>query len=193
MRGEILTKILEFLYTEVITQANFITAVLASGYGASMGKIDFEYRKRQRISENNKWHVKEQNKRIKRLKIFLAKMKHDGLIEKTNKNNEIKIKISEKGKKKLKYLKNRLPYRKYSKEKQRAVVIISFDIPERLRKKRRWLREVIKNLGFEMIHQSLWTGKVKIPKEFILDLENLKILEYVEIFQISKTGTLKKF
>src|SRR3989344_3197224 len=193
MRGEILTKILEFLYTEVITQANFITAVLASGYGASMGKIDFEYRKRQRISENNKWHVKEQNKRINRLKIFLAKMKHDGLIEKTNKNNEIKIKISEKGKKKLKYLKNRLPYRKYSKEKQRAVVIISFDIPERLRKKRRWLREVIKNLGFEMIHQSLWTGKVKIPKEFILDLENLKILEYVEIFQISKTGTLKKF
>ena len=42
-----------------------------------------------------------------------------------------------------------------------------------------------------MVHQSVWVGKTKIPETLILDLENLHILEYVEIFEISKNGTLK--
>jgi len=32
---------------------------------------------------------------------------------------------------------------------------------------------------------------VKIPKDFIDNLAELKLIEYVEIFEISKSGTLK--
>ena len=151
-----------------------------------MGRIDYEYEKQQRSrrEKNSPEHRK------RRLRVFISKMKHDGLIKKSTDNKFI---ISQKGISKMAKLKNSLPNRYYETTGRNRAVIISFDIPEKLRRKRNWLREVLKNLGFEMIHQSVWVGKVKIPKEFIMDLENLKILEFIEIFEISKTGTLKKF
>ncbi len=191
MKGEILLKVLEILKTGVESQVDFFEAILASGYGAGMGRIDYEYNKIQRVREVEKYNERELKERKKRLRVFISKMKHDGLIENTGSSNE-KIKISEKGKEKIKELKSRLPDRRYKKEDQDQLVIISFDIPEKLRRKRNWLREVIRNLGFSMIHQSVWFGKTKIPESFINDMNELKILEYVEIFEISKTGTLKK-
>ena len=190
MKGEILLKILEVLHDTAMSQVDFFAAVLASGYGASSGRIEYEYQKRQKISKDKEFKERNVVERRKRLAVFVSKMKHDGLIKELE--NE-KFTISSKGEKKLIELKHGLPGRHYEKVNQNSSIIISFDIPEKLRRKRNWLREVLRNLGFEMIHQSVWVGKVKIPKEFIIDLENLKILEYVEIFEISKTGTLKKF
>lgn len=135
------------------------------------------------------WREREQNERRKRLRNFLYQMKHDGLIEET-KNG--KVNISEKGKQKINQLKNKLPDRHYKKESTEKIIIISFDIPEKFRRKRNWFREVVKNLGFKMIHQSAWVGKKRIPKGLINDLEDLRILEYIEIFEVTKSGTLKK-
>ncbi|OGI66267.1 hypothetical protein A3A95_01970 [Candidatus Nomurabacteria bacterium RIFCSPLOWO2_01_FULL_39_18] len=188
MRGKILLKALEILKDGVISQIDFFEAVLASGYGASMNKIDYEYRKCQRVSEFRKYNEEDLRKRRRRLQVFISKLKHDGLIKEV-KN---KLTISNAGRKKILDLKNNLPDRHYQTENQRGLVIISFDIPEKLRRKRNWLREVVKNLQFGMVHKSVWIGKVKIPHEFILDLELLKIIEFVEIFEIGKTGTLKK-
>ena len=189
MRGKILLKILEILKDQVMTQVDFFDAVLASGYGASMGKIEYEYQKRRKNSESEKLKVTELKNRKRRLQIFISKMKQDGLIHEIKENN---FEISVKGKIKLAQLKNKMPSWHYEIETKDKVVIISFDIPEKLRRKRNWFREVIKNLGFNMIHQSVWMGKIKIPKELIVDLENMHILEFIEIFEISKTGTLKK-
>jgi len=190
MRGQILLKALEILKGCALNQADFFEAVLASGYGASMGKLDFEYQKRRHRRESKMWREREQNERRKRLQNFLYQMKHDGLIELTKK--EKKISISAKGKQKIEVLRNKLPNRHYEKVMTDRVIIISFDIPEKLRRKRDWFREVIRNLGFKMIHQSVWMGKKKVPKELIDDLEDLKILEYVEIFEVTKSGTLRK-
>ena len=182
-------KALEILKDCALNQADFFEAVLASGYGAGMGKIDYEYAKRQHARENRFWRERELEERRKRLRNFLYQMKHDGLIEET-KNG--KVDISEKGKQKINQLKNKLPDRHYKKESTEKIIIISFDIPEKLRGKRDWFREVIRNLGFKMTHQSVWIGKRKIPKVLIDDLEDLKILEYVEIFEVTKSGTLRK-
>lgn len=188
MKGKILSKALELLCDGAMSQVDFFAAVLASGYGASMGKIDYEYEKRRRATSSKESQQKELKERKRRLAVFVSKMKHDGLIRESDK----KFAISSKGKEKLDKLKTSLPGRYYENKISQHSIIISFDIPEKLRRKRNWLREVIKNLGFTMVHQSVWVGKVKIPKDFILDLENLKILEYVEIFEISKTGSLEK-
>lgn len=188
MRGKILLKALEILEEGIMNQLDFFDAMLSSGYGASMGKIEYEYKKNRRISDTGKLKEENLNRRKRRLQLFLSQMKHDGLIKTSDQN----LKISDKGKQKIIGLKNRLPDRHYEVENSDRIVIISFDIPEKLRRKRNWLREVIKNLGFTMIHQSVWVGRVRVPKEFILDLERMRILEFVEIFEVTKTGSLKK-
>lgn len=188
MRGKILLKALEILEEGVLNQVDFFGAILASGYGASSGKIDYEYNKRRRASAERKHHLKEIKARKRRLQIYISQMKHDGLIEKSGE----KLRISEKGKRKILEIKNKLPDRHYQKENAERLVVMSFDIPEKLRRKRNWLREVIRNLGFKMIHQSVWVGKIKIPHKLILDLEDMKILEFVEIFEITRSGSLKK-
>lgn len=188
MRGKILFKALELLYDGAMTQLDFFVAVLASGYGANMNKIDYEYQKRRRISEAEKLKAENLRERKRRLAVFMSKMKHDGLIKELNG----RLTISRKGKEKFNQLKNALPSRHYEKKIIQSPIIISFDVPERLRRKRNWLREVVRNLGFKMVHQSVWMGKVKIPENFIADMENLKILEFIEIFEISKTGSLNK-
>ncbi len=190
MRGEILLKALEFLYDGAMTQVDFFGAVLSAGYGAGLSSIEYEYQKRSRMAEAKKSQTGIQKDRKRRLAVFVSKMKHDGLIKKSENN---KFTISSKGIDKLNKLKHSLPTKFYKqKTEQNSSIIISFDVPERLRRKRNWLREVIRNLGFKMVHQSVWVGKGKIPIDFIKDLENLKILEFVEIFEISKTGSLKK-
>jgi len=191
MKGEILLKALEIIEDVALSQIDFLEAVLASGYGAGMNKIDHEYKKRRRIYEDEKYRKQDLENRKRRLRVFISKMKHDGLIDESKKESN-KFKISYKGKSKLKQLKSGLPGRHYETKEQYNPVIISFDIPERFRPKRDWLREVIRNLGFKMIHQSVWIGKIKIPKDMIMDMEDLKILEYVEIFEVGQTGTLKK-
>lgn len=188
MRGKILLKALEFLYEGAMNQVDFFSAVLSAGYGASSSRINYEYKACRRISEDRKLKIEVFKNSERRLTIFISKMKRDGLIE--TENN--KFKISGKGIDKLGKLRNNLPRRFYERTHKGNSVIISFDIPERLRRKRNWLREVIRNFGFKMIHKSVWMGKGRIPKDFIEDLENLKILEFVEIFEISKTGSLKK-
>ncbi len=189
MRGQILLKALEVLTDCALTQVDFIEAVLASGYGAGLGKLDYEFRKRRSVRERANLREEYKTERRRRLQNFLYQMKHDGLLDATKDN---KLTVSIKGKQKIKELKNKLPGRYYLKTKTTQITIISFDIPEKLRRKRNWLREVIRNLGFKMIHQSVWMGKNKIPAEFIEDLENLRILEYVEILEATKSGSLKK-
>jgi len=190
-RGDILTKILETLENGIMGQIDFIDAMLASGYGASMNKLDYEYVKRHETYENKKLELKNLKEKKLRLQKFLYKLKQDGLIKEVGKNDK-KLAISQKGKVKLKELKNKISRDEYKSEVQDESIIISFDIPEHLRKKRGWLRDVIKNLGFKMVHQSVWISKIKIPRQLIVDLERIGILEYVEIFEISKTGSLNK-
>ena len=173
-----------------INQADFTRAVLFAGYGASRGKIDYEYNKIQRVRENKMWRRQESEERTRRLKNYIFQMKHDGLIEEAEKD---KFRITKKGRAKLEKLKTGLPSRRYPQAQScQNLAIISFDIPEEFHSKRDWLREVVKNMGFNMIHQSLWVGKRKIPESFVSDLENMKILEYVEIFEVTKSGTLRK-
>lgn len=85
-----------------------------------------------------------------------------------------------------------MPNPSYVKEDDRRSTIVAFDVPERFKEKRHWLRSVLKNLGLRMVQKSVWLGKVKIPREFIDDLKKLKILDFVEIFGITKGGTLEE-
>ena len=62
-------------------------------------------------------------------------------------------------------------------------MIIAFDIPERKRRGRNWLRVELKNLGFEILQKSVWFGPSPLPKEFITSLKELRILKFVKFFK----------
>jgi len=72
------------------------------------------------------------------------------------------------------------------------VVVISYDIPVAFNRERNILRDILRMLGFNLIHKSVWVGKVLLPERFVGDLSRLGILDYVEILEVTKNGTLKQ-
>ena len=79
----------------------------------------------------------------------------------------------------------------YKKKHGNKVVVISYDIPIAFNRERNVLRGLLKALGFNLVHKSVWVGKVKLPERFVSDLGRMGILEYVEILEVTKSGTLK--
>src|SRR3989339_1223161 len=186
MKGDLIYKILNSLSDTALDQVDFVNAFLKAGYGATGGKIDYEFRKIQdkRISRQL------EKEKIQKFKNYLAKLKNNGLIL----ENELKqIYLSERGKKKLTKFKNSplLNKENYKKKMGEKVVVISYDIPIAFNRERNILRDILRMLGFNLIHKSVWVGKVLLPERFIADLSKLGILDYVEILEVTKNGTLK--
>ena len=196
MKGEIILKILEVIEGMAVGTADFLDVVLSSGYGASYSKLNYELSKRQRERESKL--TERESKKQERQKYYnlLFYLKKSRLIEERNKDNKNFFILTKKGRDKLTLLKNKnnekLPKNFYEKEKNSKFTIVIFDIPEIERRKRDWLRVVLKNLDLKMIQKSVWVGKVKIPKEFLDDLFKLKLIDFVEVFEISKTGSLER-
>ena len=180
----------------VVGTADLLDVILSSSYGASYGKLDYKLskRKRERESKTAERELKKQEKQ--KYYNLLFYLKKAGLVEEKHKDRKKFFILTKKGKNKLILLKNKnnekLPKNFYEKEKNSKFTIVIFDIPEIERRKRDWLRMVLKNLDLKMIQKSVWMGKVKIPKEFLDDLFKLKLIDFVEVFEISKTGSLER-
>ncbi len=165
-------------------------AFLAAGYGASSRKLDHELSKQRKARRNRE----EWQKFYK----FIYKLKKDGLIEKAKRQKPVLLRITAKGEKILGLLTKRknatLPSFSYKNDlpKNDKLILVIFDIPESERRKRSWLRSALKNMKFNLIQKSVWIGKVNIPKDFLFDLKKLNLIDFVEIFEISKTGSLTK-
>jgi len=63
-------------------------------------------------------------------------------------------------------------------------VMVMFDIPERHRKVRNWLRSQLRLWGFEMLQQSVWLGTGSLPSEFLERLDLLGVRDAVKIFKM---------
>jgi DNA-binding transcriptional regulator PaaX len=82
---------------------------------------------------------------------------------------------------------------KYTQQPDTQLTVVIFGIPEKERVKRDWLRMVLRNLDFTLLQRSAWIGKNKIPKELLEDIHELNMDDYVEIFSVYKSGSLKRF
>ncbi|MDO8659703.1 MAG: hypothetical protein Q7K54_03820 [Candidatus Parcubacteria bacterium] len=186
MKGEIIYKILNSLSNVVLDQVDFTNAFLRAGYGATGGKINYEFSKIQ----DKRIKKQIQKDKILKFKNYLAKLKNNGLILE---NKSKQIYLSENGKNKLNKFKNSplLNKEEYNKKIGEKVVVISYDIPIAFNRERNILRDILRMLGFNLIHKSVWVGKVILPERFVVDLNRLGILDYVEILEVTKNGTLK--
>ena len=119
------------------------------------------------------------------LRNTLSRMKRNGLLNNAHRNWS----VTHEGKMLLAKRKEDIPKlsrsyhnkdRKFKKE-----VIVVFDIPEKRRRYRDWLRDELTNLGFQQIQKSVWFGPT-LPKEFVNFLDEERLLKYVRFFKVSK-------
>ncbi len=174
--------ILEHLKEGVENVVDLEMAILKAGYGASSGTINWEYGKIKRGREASRREEEAIKEGRRRLSKYLWKLKNDGLIRGAKKGQ---LNLTKKGRETLENFQE-----SYEKIASERLVIVSFDIPESLRRGRGILREKLKLLGFQMVHQSTWFGKSKVPPEFLSELERIGVLKYVKIFEVTKGGTL---
>ena len=186
MRGDIAYKILGFLEDRGADVVDLMETFLESGYGATVGKIDYKYG----LKQQKRQALKFERDKKRNLQKYIFKLRSDGLI--VNDSSQ-KIYLSVKGKKKLESLKKNKIFDEslYKRENGDEVIIVSYDIPVLFNRERDGLRNVLKVLGFKMVHKSVWVGKVKLPEQFISMLEKCGILEYVEILKVTKRGSLQ--
>ncbi len=127
---------------------------------------------------------------LQRFYALLHKLKKQGLVDKHKAQNGNLWKITASGLSKLRMFKSRKI--NYAQAEDNSFKIIVFDIPEKERNKRNWLREILKLLGFKMLQKSVWIGKKKIPEQFLTDLRKKQLLSYIHILEVSKSGTIKE-
>ena len=130
-----------------------------------------------------------------RLQKLIYVLKRDDLIKRVQRKRKgiFHWQLTEKGKTKLKSFHGKFftPEGKlYVPESAQETTIIIFDIPERYRLLRRWLRINLGILDFDKLQKSVYIGKVKLPKDFLQWLVVLHIDRYIHIFQVTKFGTL---
>ncbi len=65
-----------------------------------------------------------------------------------------------------------------------AKIIVMFDIPEKKRRVRDWLRGQLRFWGFTMLQKSVWMGNGKLPKEWNERLLLLGVKKNVRIMRI---------
>jgi DNA-binding transcriptional regulator PaaX len=68
--------------------------------------------------------------------------------------------------------------------------IIIFDVPEKKRTVRGYLRGELVALGYERLQKSVWIGAGPLPMEFIKQVREWDVLDTVHIFSIRERGTI---
>lgn len=115
----------------------------------------------------------------------LSRLKKQGLLS----NQKGTWSITPEGKELLQHKKSQI--KRYFSTKTRIrtnlskTIIIVFDIPEKERNYRDWLRSELISFGFEMIQRSVWFGPA-LPKEFITYLDEHKLLRYIHFFKVEE-------
>jgi len=172
MRGEVTLKVLSILENAIYNIADFNAVFLNTSKADHRALQKWKPKQRETISGN----ILEHRRQSKRMYSLLDRLCADGLIKKEELNDKILLRITSTGRAKLDASKKQqaiaLPDFDYHAESNSEVVIISYDIPEPEKRKREWLRSVLKINGFQMMHKSIWIGKIKMPPKFVKDLEN---------------------
>lgn len=76
--------------------------------------------------------------------------------------------------------------------KSDRIIIVSYDILEKSKIFAEWIRRSLKTFGLQQLQRSVWVGKTQLPEEFISDLSRLRLINYIEIFEVTKSGSLRQ-
>ena len=123
---------------------------------------------------------------------LLCRLRKDGLIASAGTKRKTVWTITVTGKKRLRDADSRkfimseyeLP------PEDHMIRLISFDIPEKQRGKRDWLRRTLLSCDYKLLHKSVFVGKRPLPDEILEEIGELDLTPYVHIVGLDKKGTL---
>lgn len=121
----------------------------------------------------------------------LYRLKQQGLVSCSGKRGYIRWRITKAGRAFL------VQARGFEKEsydlapEDDVMRIVTFDIPEKIRGKRDWLREQLFACGYRLLQRSVFTGMRPLPDAFIQRVDEMKIGKYLHIASLTQTGTIK--
>lgn len=201
-KGDKIATVLKILEVSAYTLKELISLFDAPkgsmmDYHATLGERfryqDMTRREREADAIDTERELREAFETKQQLYETISRLKSDGLIKEGPKIGALKLLLI--GKKKLKSMQEKRlsmisPNRYGSPENDKILKIVSFDIPEKERRKRDWLRSVLYEFGFEYVQQSLLMGYAKLPTEFLNDLAELRLIKCVKIFAVTKSGNL---
>ena len=194
MKGDLTLQLLESVGSAGKEVFELFDTFLAAGYGASLGKIEATRRRRAKERSRASQRAEQEDRARRQYRNLLYRLKQSDFLQTDRRGIAERLTLTLKGKVYLQRLRKRpaLPQpHRYHRQDGNAFIIVVFDVPEKERRKRDWLRSVLKHLGLKMIQKSVWVGKTKIPESFLKDLKELRLLPFVEIFAVTKTGNLR--
>jgi phenylacetic acid degradation operon negative regulatory protein len=112
----------------------------------------------------------------------LSGLSGDGLVRRIGSKQKAVWQITEEGKE---LLRKNLIKTDNAKEDGKTRLVV-FDVPESERRKRRWLRGRLMELGYRPAQRSVWFGKTPLPTQFMKDLKEFKLWQHILIFEVSK-------
>ena len=131
------------------------------------------------------------------LSSILYRLKKEGLIAKSGPDKKSKWVITRKGHsflKRLAHRKSPLPAltRQELPPADNIIRLVSFDIPEKKRAKRDWLRRELLSCEYRLLHRSVFVGIRPLPEELMDMIASLGIAKYIHIIGVNRKGTLVK-
>mgnify|MGYP001567425566 CR=1 FL=1 len=198
-KGDLMARILEKLDAGSLIAADILDSLMTPGFGYE-GRKSAAQRKalRERSRDRRKAFAADLiiQRDYQRVHSLLYYLKKQGLVtQKPAKGLRGSLfALTTKGRDKkdflVRYAWRRGMYRSYESEKSEGITIVIFDIPEKEKAKRVWLRDVLKNMGFVLIQKSVWAARIALPAVFIEDLQKMDILKYVLISSVVKDGMI---
>ena len=189
MKESITNIILEILETNVagVIDTAWIMSTTKSESYRRLRKLLYN-REVQTVGKKFVADFKADNKEYRKYRVLLSRLHKQGLIMHEGNARSGEWTITKLGISKL--TKSKSDPRNVLLTEKPGLTIVSYDVPEGLRRQRDRLREVLKIADFEQVHKSLWYSKKKVTMEFLKILKGLNVLGYVHIFEVNKQGSL---
>ena len=149
---------------------------VAEGRKLTVGKA---YSKVMESRGFREYYEELENLRKNNLKVILWRLKERGLVSKLDGKPE----LTKSGMKYYRDLKDGVASRDNWDGKWR---IVMFDIPEMIRKERRWFKGRLLEEGYKPLQKSVLIGKMAIPEDLFREVERRRLRSYVNIMTVGE-------
>lgn len=105
-----------------------------------------------------------------------------GYIDKFVKDGKSYLRLTFSGKN---YLKREFPIAELTKQWNKKWIMVIFDIEEKSRRQRNRLRDILKNIGFGMLQQSVWITSLSIGQDMKEFISNQNFSENAFVLEVS--------
>lgn len=118
---------------------------------------------------------------------LLSQLRAEGLIEKVTRQRRARWRLTSEGRSAIQREAARLPPRSDGRKR-----LVCFDVPERERAKRKWLRGELIACGYQPLQKSVWVGTAPLPHDFVAALDALGLRGCVHLLRVESEGTLRR-